>query len=139
MKLYRAHNWHCFGQPSRQPYASIYTSLGCPYHCTFCCINAPFGKPGYRTRSPENVLEEIGRLVNRYGVRNIKFADELFVLKRSAWSASAISSSKRGYDLNIWAYAELWKTGHSGDHPAENRCKRNYCCHLLAQRTRTTR
>ena len=34
MKLYRAHNWQCFGNlGSRQPYASIYTSLGCPYRC----------------------------------------------------------------------------------------------------------
>lgn len=34
MKLYRAHNWQCFDNlAERQPYASIYTSLGCPYKC----------------------------------------------------------------------------------------------------------
>ena len=27
----------------RKPFASLYTSLGCPYKCDFCCINAPFG------------------------------------------------------------------------------------------------
>jgi radical SAM superfamily enzyme YgiQ (UPF0313 family) len=44
MGKYRAHNWPCFGDlAARKPYASIYTSLGCPYKCTFCCINAPFG------------------------------------------------------------------------------------------------
>ncbi|HUG37743.1 MAG TPA: cobalamin-dependent protein, partial [Candidatus Limnocylindrales bacterium] len=49
MARYRAHNWHCFGHlDRRQPYASIYTSLGCPFKCTFCCINSPFGKPSYR-------------------------------------------------------------------------------------------
>src|SRR5712671_343174 len=43
MEKYRAHNWQCFGDlESRQPYASIYTSLGCPFKCSFCCINAPF-------------------------------------------------------------------------------------------------
>ena len=26
----------------REPYAAIYTTLGCPYHCSFCCIQAPF-------------------------------------------------------------------------------------------------
>ena len=42
MDRYRAHNWHCFGHLQRQPYAAMYTTLGCPYHCTFCCIQAPF-------------------------------------------------------------------------------------------------
>ena len=28
MPKYRAHNWHCFGDLPRQPYASIYTTLG---------------------------------------------------------------------------------------------------------------
>src|SRR5207247_1195458 len=36
MSLYRAHNWHCFGHLERQPYAALYTTLGCPYHCSFC-------------------------------------------------------------------------------------------------------
>ena len=35
MDKYRAHNWQCFADlDSRAPYASIYTSLGCPYKCT---------------------------------------------------------------------------------------------------------
>jgi radical SAM superfamily enzyme YgiQ (UPF0313 family) len=33
MHLYRAHNWQCLDGSARQPYASIYTSLGCPYSC----------------------------------------------------------------------------------------------------------
>jgi radical SAM superfamily enzyme YgiQ (UPF0313 family) len=37
MDRYRAHNWQCFGDLSkRQPYASVFTSLGCPYRCSFC-------------------------------------------------------------------------------------------------------
>src|SRR5206468_1319401 len=42
MAGYRAHNWHCLGGRPRQPYAALYTTLGCPYHCSFCCIQAPF-------------------------------------------------------------------------------------------------
>ena len=42
MSRYRAHNWHCFGHLQREPYAALYTTLGCPYHCSFCCIQAPF-------------------------------------------------------------------------------------------------
>src|SRR5207245_5742465 len=87
MSTYRAHNWHCFGHLERQPYAALYTTLGCPFHCSFCCIQAPF-KEGeralrlksqinsYRFWSPARVVEEIDLLVKEYGVRNIKFADE---------------------------------------------------------------
>ena len=69
MDRYRAHNWHCLGDLERQPYAAIYTTLGCPYHCSFCCIQAPF-KAGeqvagikdtvnsYRYWSPARVVEE---------------------------------------------------------------------------------
>ena len=33
MDKYRAHNWHCFEHiDQRQPYAVIYTSLGCPFN-----------------------------------------------------------------------------------------------------------
>ena len=35
MQKYRSHNWQAFatGMISRQPYAAVYTSLGCPYKC----------------------------------------------------------------------------------------------------------
>ena len=44
MGKYRSHNWHAsFGDvEDRKPYASLYTSLGCPFRCSFCCINATF-------------------------------------------------------------------------------------------------
>jgi anaerobic magnesium-protoporphyrin IX monomethyl ester cyclase len=118
MQKYRAHNWHCFGDLQRQPYAAIYTTLGCPYHCSFCCIQAPF-KNGelaaglntsvnsYRFWSPQRVIEEIDVLVNKYGVRNIKFADEMFVLNQRHVLAICDLIIERGYDLNIWAYARV--------------------------------
>ena len=118
MPAYRAHNWHCFGDLDREPYAAIYTTLGCPYHCTFCCIQAPFrggeqaqglkaGSSSYRFWSPAKVLDQIDLLVTKYGVRNIKFADEMFVLHPRHIAAIADGIIARGYDLNIWAYARV--------------------------------
>src|SRR5258708_16626640 len=118
MDLYRAHNWHCFDSLNRQPYAALYTTLGCPFHCSFCCIQAPF-KEGerasgikdsinsYRFWSPESVANQIDVLVNQYGVRNIKFADEMFVLNSRHILGIADLIIERGYDLNIWAYARV--------------------------------
>jgi radical SAM superfamily enzyme YgiQ (UPF0313 family) len=118
MSRYRAHNWHCLDGLQRQPYAAIYTTLGCPYHCSFCCIQAPF-KSGeraggtkettnsYRYWSPDNVIEQIDLLVNRYGVRNLKIADEMFVLNRKHVLGICDRIIERRYDLNIWAYTRV--------------------------------
>ena len=108
MEKYRAHNWHCFEHiHERQPYVSMHTSLGCPYKCSFCCINAPFGKPSYRMWSPDTVIKEIDVLVNKYGIKNIKFVDEMFVLNRNHVIGICDRIIERGYDLNIWAYARV--------------------------------
>ena len=118
MQRYRAHNWHCFGDMKRQPYAAIYTTLGCPYHCSFCCIQAPFksgektmgmkeSTSSYRFWSPAVVLDQIEFLVKQHGIRNIKFADEMFVLNPKHVLGICDGIIERKLDLNIWAYARV--------------------------------
>lgn len=108
MPKYRAHNWHCFHRlGSRSPYASLQTSLGCPFKCSFCCINAPFATPMLRTWSPDNVIGQIDRLVNEFGVTNIKIPDEMFVLNRRHVIGICDRILERGYRLNLWAYARV--------------------------------
>jgi len=118
MERYRAHNWHCFGDLNRQPYAAFYTTLGCPYHCSFCCIQAPFkggekesglkeSANSYRYWSPRQVVAWIDKLVKDHGVRNIKFADEMFVLTPRHVEGICDLLIERDYDLNIWAYARV--------------------------------
>lgn len=109
MDRYRAHNWHCFGHINqRQPYAVIYTSLGCPFNCAYCNIHAIYtGKPHIRFRSSHNVIEEIDLLVDRYKVKNIKILDELFVFKQERVIELCDLIIGRGYNLNIWAYARI--------------------------------
>ncbi len=117
MNIYRAHDWHCNYNPaSQQPYASMYTTLGCPYHCNFCNIQLPF-KSGehakglsptvnsYRRWSAERVVAWIDRLVTHYGIKNIKFADELFVQHRGHVLGVCNLLKERNYGLNIWCYA----------------------------------
>ena len=108
MSKYRAHNWHCFHRlDARSPYASLQTSLGCPFRCSFCCINAPFETPMLRTWSPDNVIAQIDRLVNDYGVTNIKVPDEMFVLNRRHVLGICDRIVERRYRLNLWAYARV--------------------------------
>lgn len=118
MHLYRAHDWHCFGDIPREPYLAMYTTLGCPFHCDFCCIQSPFKegerasgmKPdlnSYRFWDPKIVLEQIAWFVEKMGGKNIKFADEMFFLNRRHIGAIFDAIIERGYDLNIWCYSRI--------------------------------
>lgn len=108
MDKYRAHNWHCFDDINkRQPYAVIYTSLGCPFRCSYCPISSFYGKPGIRFRSPEKVVEEIDLLVKNYKVRNLKIMDELFTIRVKRVMHICDLIIEREYDLNMWAYARV--------------------------------
>jgi anaerobic magnesium-protoporphyrin IX monomethyl ester cyclase len=109
VEKYRAHNWQCFGDlKTRQPYASIYTSLGCPFKCSFCCINAPFGVNRYRMRSARAVGDEIEKLYRTYGVKTFKIVDEMFVLNDRHVTAICENIAARKLEgLNIWAYARV--------------------------------
>jgi len=109
MARYRAHNWQCFHDLStRQPYASIYTTLGCPFRCNFCCINAPFASNRYRLRPPAAVVAEIVHLYQTYGVKTFKIIDEMFVLNQRHVGAICDLVIDQGLkDLNFWAYARV--------------------------------
>jgi len=64
----------------RVPYAVMITSRGCPAQCTFCDRKI-FGE-SYRMRSTANLFAEIEEVVSKYGVREIRFFDDTFTVKK---------------------------------------------------------
>ncbi len=115
---YRAHNWHCFQDFARSgrsdfsdvrsPYASLYTSLGCPYDCDYCCIHVLTNRrPLWRHWPIESVVETLESLRSRFKVRNIRFADELFILQPKRVELFCDLVISKGLDLNIWAYGRV--------------------------------
>lgn len=113
MKRYRAHNWHLWSGDPAGGYASVQTSLGCPFKCVFCCINAPFtvngSAPRIRKWSPMNVATQIRILVEHYGIANIKIPDEMFCLDREHVKEICrwLIGFGLGDQLNMWAYARV--------------------------------
>lgn len=114
MQNYRAHNWQCFGDlGKRQPYASVYTSLGCPFRCSFCMIQAPFNPEingnRYRMRKPSDIVAEFRMLHETYGVNTFKIVDEMFVLNERHYTAicKELAALNESDEFNIWAYARV--------------------------------
>jgi len=75
-KAYRPHPPH--GRDT--PFAAIITSRGCPYHCSYC--SKPIFGYKFRAQSPKRVVDEIDRLVNGFGIREIAFYDDVFTLDK---------------------------------------------------------
>lgn len=108
---YKAHNWHLWTGNQAGGYASLYTSLSCPFRCSFCCIAAPFGGSGqgYRHWSPNQVVAHINNLVEQKKVTNFKFVDEMFCFNRAHVRAicEGLIDMGLGDRLNMWAYARV--------------------------------
>ena len=117
MDQYRSSPWFTSGNGDRSHYAAIYTSLGCPFKCSFCCIQAPFrsgerasefpNKRSYRKWNTASVLKEIDTLVQTYGIKKLRLLDELFVLNKQHVNAICNGLIERAYDLDLWVYGRV--------------------------------
>lgn len=69
------------GVPLRfSPRVSVIFSRGCPAHCSFCSTWWIWKK--YRVRSPQLMVDELQNLKERWGMRHVCFADDVFSSER---------------------------------------------------------
>ena len=64
-----------------RPTAATISSRGCVFDCSYCASVRFWGKR-WRFRSADDVLEEIGTLVEEYGIRSIFFFDDNFPVNK---------------------------------------------------------
>ena len=118
LNKYRTAGWHSWSNNSeKQPFGALYTSLGCPYRCSFCMINiinrtnsaphiASANSNIFRYWDPEFIIKEFDQMAN-FGIKNVKIADELFVLNPNHFMKICDLLIERDYGFNIWAYARI--------------------------------
>jgi len=62
---------------SHRPNVSIMASRGCPFRCSFCSSHEVW-EAKVRTRSPENVLDEIAHVLQHWPNAYFTFVDDIF-------------------------------------------------------------
>ena len=77
----------------------MFSSRGCPYTCKFCVSRVHWAK--YREFSAGYVLNEIEEMVSRYGVKNIVFYDDLFIVNRKRLRDIIDGLAKRRCSISI--------------------------------------
>jgi len=77
--------------------ATIISSRGCPYRCTYC-YKGLFGK-SYRQRSPENIIDEIKYCIKNFSYKSFYFIDDLFTMNTER--VEKLTKSMTDESLNI--------------------------------------
>ena len=120
LDLYRAPLWHAeYDFTKRSPYASLQTSLGCVFKCSFCMINiinrndneevgVASNYSNMRFWSPDFIIKEFDKLIEM-GVKTIRIVDEMFLLNPKYYIPLCEKLAERNKDdtLRMWSYSRI--------------------------------
>ncbi|MBI5529321.1 MAG: B12-binding domain-containing radical SAM protein [Deltaproteobacteria bacterium] len=83
-----------------RPTLNVETSRGCPNRCSFC-YNLVFNRRRWRGRSAPRVVDMLGLLVGRFGIRSFYFTDDNFFADRRRAFAIVREILARGLDIRF--------------------------------------
>jgi len=83
-------------------FSPMLATRGCPYLCQFCDAPAIWGRV-HRRRSVADVLDELEQIYNEFGVRYVRFVDDLLVANKK-WAIELCRGIiERGLNDLSWA------------------------------------
>jgi len=85
---------------SGRTFSPLITSRGCPANCIYCSSTRFWGNR-YRFRSAQNVLDEIGELVERFGIEEVQFEDDNMTANKKRATEIFEGIIERGYDIRF--------------------------------------
>ncbi len=87
-------------------YASIFTSRGCPFECTFCSQHTMYGRK-VRFHSIERVISELRDVIDNYMVKHVIIMDETMTLKKQRMLelCNAIKKAGLTFTWEGWTHA----------------------------------
>ncbi len=86
---------------------NINITRGCPYRCNFCYHD--YLGPGYRHRSPQNILKEMNFLNKKYGITYFLWADDESIINKAFIDefCDLMIKSKKNYQFAITGRVNL--------------------------------
>jgi len=84
----------------------LLTSRGCPYGCIYCCVGLISGKK-WRTRTPEDVVEELLRAKDTHQISSFEIMDDNFTLDMNRAKNICRLLIKKKVNLRWWCHNGL--------------------------------
>jgi anaerobic magnesium-protoporphyrin IX monomethyl ester cyclase len=82
----------------------VLTSRGCPFDCTYCCVNKLTGSRKWRSRSAQNVLDELEYVAKNKGVKLFEVWDDNFTLDIRRAKEICVGLLERRLDLSWYCH-----------------------------------
>ncbi len=86
--------------------ATMITSRGCPFRCTFCASFKTLGSR-FRAHSAEYVVREIEHLVKRYKIEQINFTDDTFTTDKTRTARICNLILDKKIDIDWYCFARV--------------------------------
>lgn len=98
MEYYVNGNFYHLGMDKLDRYIGMITSRGCAYSCNFCQRL----EKGYRFRSPNNIIEELKKVIKDYNISFVIFWDELFMVSEKQITELCERIIKESIKIRYW-------------------------------------